>query len=292
MNLLDMINRTETPAPWSEGEKIPWDDPGFSERMLKEHLSQEHDMASRRSEKIDAHVRWIHHHVLSDHTTRILDLGCGPGLYASRLARLGHECVGIDFSPASIAYAEATAQREGLQCTYVQHDIRTAEYAIGFGLAMLVFGEFNVFRPADAEAILRKMAHALRDGGTILLEVSTFDSLKRWGESGTSWDSAPSGLFSNRPHVNLTECSWDADQNVVTTRFYVVDAETGDVTRYAMSTQAYTDEQLRSLLVKCGYTDVVFFPSLTGGVDESQRDLLAIVARKQGGRTGSGKHPQ
>lgn len=30
--------------------------------------------------------------------TRILDLGCGPGLYTSRLARLGHCCVGIDFS--------------------------------------------------------------------------------------------------------------------------------------------------------------------------------------------------
>jgi len=28
----------------------------------------------------------------------VLDLGCGPGLYASRLARLGHECTGIDYT--------------------------------------------------------------------------------------------------------------------------------------------------------------------------------------------------
>ena len=87
MNLLDVINRTDIPAPWSEGEKIPWDDPAFSERMLREHLSQEHDAASRRFEKIDAHVDWIHHELLSGRATRILDLGCGPGLYASRLAR-------------------------------------------------------------------------------------------------------------------------------------------------------------------------------------------------------------
>lgn len=41
-----MINRTKIPEPWSEGEKIPWNEPAFSERMLKEHLSQNHDAAS------------------------------------------------------------------------------------------------------------------------------------------------------------------------------------------------------------------------------------------------------
>ena len=44
---------------------------------------------------------------------RVLDLGCGPGLYTTRLAKLGHTCVGIDFSPASIAYAKAEAEHYG-----------------------------------------------------------------------------------------------------------------------------------------------------------------------------------
>jgi len=38
---------------WHGAYKIPWDDPDFSRRMLAEHLSQEHDMASRRVEWID-----------------------------------------------------------------------------------------------------------------------------------------------------------------------------------------------------------------------------------------------
>ena len=59
MDLLDLTNRIEIPEPWSEGEKIPWDEPGFSKRMLEEHLSQEHDAASRRFEIIDRHVDWI-----------------------------------------------------------------------------------------------------------------------------------------------------------------------------------------------------------------------------------------
>ena len=44
-NLLDLIRREAAPEPWAEGEKIPWDDPGFSRRMLEEHLSQAHDAA-------------------------------------------------------------------------------------------------------------------------------------------------------------------------------------------------------------------------------------------------------
>ena len=101
MKLIDIINRSPTPQPWDEGENIPWNDPEFSQRMLAEHLTQEHDAASRKFAKIDRHVQWIHKNVLGGKPARILDLGCGPGLYALRLARLGHQHTGIDFSPAS-----------------------------------------------------------------------------------------------------------------------------------------------------------------------------------------------
>ncbi len=111
MNLLDLVQRVPTPTPWSEGDNIPWNDPAFSMRMLREHLSQEHDAASRRTEKIETHIAWIHREWLPKRPSRILDLACGPGLYTSRLARLGHACIGIDYSPASIAYAEETAAR-------------------------------------------------------------------------------------------------------------------------------------------------------------------------------------
>ncbi len=282
MKLIDLFNRTRVPAPWTEGEKIPWDDPAFSERMLKEHLSQEHDAASRRLKKIDLHVDWIHHGLLSGRPTRILDLGCGPGLYSNRLAALGHECVGIDFSPASIAYAVESAKEEHLHCTYRHEDLRTAEYGTDFGLAMFIFGELNAFRPSDAAKVLRKAFDALADGGLLLIEVSTFESLEQAGQRGTTWYSDPSGLFSDRPHLCLMENFWDADENVSTTRFFVVDAASGDVTQHGISTQAYTGEEYRDLLSECGFTDFNFWPSLTGTIDKTQEDFFAIVAYKQG----------
>jgi SAM-dependent methyltransferase len=281
MDLIDIIHRQSVPAPWSEGEKIPWNDQGFSQRMLLEHLSQEHGAASRRLETIEKHVGWIHHSVLSNQPTKILDLGCGPGLYTSRLAKLGHECVGIDFSPASIAYANKCAQMDKLRCSYIQQDIRVVDYGNGYDLAMLIFGEFNTFRRAEARSILKKANQALAENGNLLLEVHTFAAVRALGEQPSTWYSSESGLFSDRPHICLTESFWDAQQEVATERYFILDALTGKVRRYAASMEAYTEEQYKSLLEESGFGEVVFHPSLIGDVDKEHSDYIVIVSQKR-----------
>jgi SAM-dependent methyltransferase len=280
MNLLDVVRRRLPPEPWAEGEKIPWSDPGFSQRMLKEHLRQDHDAASRRFVIIEQHVAWIHDQVLSGRPTRILDLGCGPGLYTSRLARLGHTCVGIDYAPAAIAYARQQAERERLKCTYLLEDIRSADYGTGYGLVMFVHGEFNAFRRADAERILRKAYRALTDGGLLLLEPHTFSAVQQVGEAHPSWYSAEAGLFSDRPHVCLQESFWDAERRTATERYMIIDALTGDVTRHASTMQAYTRDEYRSLLGTCGFSEVAFHDSLAG-TETVHAGLFALVARKR-----------
>lgn len=280
MNLPDLVRRTTVPVPWDEGDNIPWHDPDFSRRMLREHLSQAHDAASRRTETIDQHVAWIHQTLLRDRPTRILDLGCGPGLYSNRLARLGHECVGIDYSPASIEYAADEAGREGLRCTFLHQDMRQAEYGGGFGLVTLIYGEINVFRPDDARRILVKAGHALDGGGLLLLEPHTFAIVEKIGNEPPTWSSAESGLFSYRPHLHLQEAFWDAASATSTVRYFVVDADSGEVTRHAQSFQAYSQSQYRDVLNECGFEEITFFPSLTGREDDAQEGLMTIVARR------------
>jgi SAM-dependent methyltransferase len=278
MRLTDIVERTPVAEPWAEGEKIPWHEAGFSQRMLAEHLSQAHDAASRRFEIVDRQVAWIHRAILGGRPARVLDLGCGPGLYASRLARLGCECVGIDFGPASIAYARE--QAEGLRCTYVEQDVRTAEYGQGYDLAMFLYGEINVFRPAEARAIVGRAGQALVKGGALLLEAHTFDVVRRLGQAPPGWYSAPTGLWSDRPHLALEESSWDDGRATATQRYFVVDAESGEVARCAATTQAYTDEQYRALLEAAGLVDVAFYPTLDGSAGEARGDFVTIVARR------------
>lgn len=280
MNISDILHRASPPEPWIEGDKIPWHDPDFSRRMLREHLSQAHDAASRRTPIIEEHIDWIQRTVLPNRSGRVLDLGCGPGLYSSRLARRGHTCLGIDFSPASIEYARDIALSHLLTCEYRLDDVRHAEYGTGYDLVMFIFGELNVFQPEAARQILGKAYTALNEGGRLLLEVSTFAAVQRQGQQYATWYSLEQGLFSDRPHVVLFESFWDAAQAVASERFYIVDAETNEVTQHSASSQAYTDEQYRRMLLDAGFTDITFYPSLIGRPDERQKDLIAIVASK------------
>ncbi len=276
MNLLDIVQRQPVPEPWAEGEKIPWDDPAFSERMLHEHLSDLHDAASRRPATIDRHVEWIDRQVLQGTSARILDLGCGPGLYTSRLAQLGHQCAGIDFSPASIAYAREQAKTTGLTCTYVQGDVREAEFGPACDLAMMIFGEINVFHPDDATAILRKTRDSLNDGGTLLLETHTHDAVEAIGHQTPRWKSFERGLFSEKPHLLLEECFWDEERQVATTRYMVVDAATAEVDRYAASVQAYSDADYRTMLSEAGFQVIELVDALDG--TDTPGDFVVYVA--------------
>lgn len=279
MTLPDLV-RCGKPQPWGEGDNIPWNDPEFSRRMLKVHLSQEHDAASRRAEIIDRHARFIHETVLGGEAGSILDLGCGPGLYVKRLARLGHACRGIDYSPASIEYARQTTEQEGLDCAYLLSDVRAASFGPdqACDLVMMVFGEFNVFSPADAHLILSKAYAALKPGGKLLLEYSTEESVQEIGKEAPVWYTETAGLFSDHPHLMLRQSAWDAGCRAAVNRHIVIDAETAAVTRYTVSYQAYSQDELRRLLQEIGFAGVTFYPSLTG--EEDGTGFLAVVAKR------------
>ena len=276
MQLTDLIERG-APQPWVEGDNIPWNDPAFSRRMLKEHLTQDHDAATRRLVTVDRHVKFINEQVLTRPAARILDLGCGPGLYSHRLARLGHSVRGIDFSPASVEYARHVAESEGLDCAYTLNDVRAEPFGQQeYDLVMFIFGEFNVFCPADARLILEKAHAALRPGGQLLLETSTASSLHEIGIRPPGWYTVENGLFSDRPHLMLEESFWNEEARVAINRYMVVDAATAAVTRYSSSYQAYSEAQLSGLLHENGFGLIRIYPSLTG--EEEGSDFFAVVA--------------
>jgi SAM-dependent methyltransferase len=248
--------------------------------MLEQHLSQDHDRASRRSGIIDEHVRWIHETLLGGVRSRVLDLCCGPGLYTTRLAELGHECAGVDFSPASIAHARKLAEERGLDIDYTLSDVRRADVSSGYDLVMIIFGELNIFPPDDARRLLEKAHAALKDGGALLLEPQEHDAVRDSGEAPPAWYASDGGLFSREPHVVLQENFWDAVRRTATTRFYVIDDATGAVERHAMTTQAYTEVEYGSLLKEGGFDGGDFLDLLPGTPEEDSEGLIAIVARK------------
>ena len=290
LTLASILDRQVPATPWAEGDNLPWDEPAFSERMLAEHLSQQHDRASRRAATIDAQVRFLarqvnhevsheaSHELSQEDAARVLDLASGPGLYLHRLARLGYRCHGIDFSPAAIRHARRVAVAEALDCTFERADLREADLGRGYALVLLVYGQVNVFPRPVARDILSRAHAALAPGGTLVLEPQAPDAVRATGHGDATWTSARSGLFAAGPHLLLEERFWDAPSRTATERWHVVHADTARVERYAMSTCSYDARELVDLLAAIGFAQVRTHPSLTGDDGPAAPGLFGMTA--------------
>jgi SAM-dependent methyltransferase len=272
-----IINQTvDEESLWDGAYKIPWDDPDFSRRMLAEHLSQEHDLASRKQEMIQKQVQWIHENICNNSPAKILDIGCGPGLYIEQFAALNYDCCGIDFSPASIEYAR---NHLGNKARLIKGDIRSVEFGGGYDLAMMIYGEFNVFSPYECRNILKKIFEALSSGGKLLLEAHTFDAVERIGRAPNSWYKSGSGLlglFSDNPHICLIENHWFEKQKTALQQFHILDAADGTVMSYRSTTKAWTPDQYNQLLTEVGFAHV----NIHSDWPINSQDLLLLEAVK------------
>jgi SAM-dependent methyltransferase len=106
-------------------------------------------------------------------TRTVVDLGCGSGIYASRLAEAGYHVVGVDLSPAMVELARRAAPTADISVGSV-HD-----FPLPPAVAITALGEvLNYATDAraglDALALLAARAHdALEPGGIFAFDVST-----------------------------------------------------------------------------------------------------------------------
>jgi SAM-dependent methyltransferase len=221
--------------------------------MLKEHLSQDHDLASRRTDFIAEQVEWIHKVICDSQPKNILDLGCGPGFYLKHLAAKGYTGRGIDFSPASIDYARAEIVN-GIDL--VCEDIRLADFGSNYDLVSMIYGEFNVFAPQEIVAILGKAFDSLRDDGAMIIEPHTFEAVKAIGEAQNTWYKSSSGLFSDKPHICLIENQWIDKIKVAQQCFYVIELGSARADIYRNTTRAWTNDEYKELFINAGFKKV------------------------------------
>jgi len=94
-----------------------------------------------------------------------LDVGCGAGLLAEPLARLGAAVTGIDAAPENIMVAERHAAQSGLAIDYRAGGI---EVVAGARFDLVTAMEV-IEHVADREAFVAGLAGALADGGLLIL---------------------------------------------------------------------------------------------------------------------------
>lgn len=127
--------------------------------------------------------------------SRLLDLGCGTGLDAARMARLGHRITAIDWSAEMVRRTAGRAAREQLG-TRLQalaigaHELERLPDAAAYDGAYSNLGPMNCV--PDLAAVSRECARLLRPGGALLFtvigricpwELAHYLSRRRWARA-------------------------------------------------------------------------------------------------------------
>ena len=113
--------------------------------------------------------------------SRVLDVACGTGRHALRLARRGASVVGVDVTDGYLKEARHRSKSMP-RATFVRGDMRRLPFKAEFDAAMNVWTSFGYFDdPTDDLKTLRGVVRALKPGGLFLIDVIDFETAKNGG---------------------------------------------------------------------------------------------------------------
>lgn len=277
--LWKIYRRPEQPALWDKGGTLPWDDPAFSERMLREHLDESHGAASRVAAERSIQIDWLWQRLNLSPQSILFDVTCGPGLYAVEFARRGCDVFGVDYSPAAIDYAQTLARADGIAktCSFLEQDIRQMNFdGKNFDAAILLYGQLAVFPHAEAAKIVRNISESLKRGGKLCIEMLNPAHVDK--SDSTWWFTDDSGLWGDTPFLHLGERKWLADENLSVETYKILHLETGDLDEIQLCDQVYSAQEMQTLLLENGFSQVEIFPAWDGLSLYDANEWLVYVA--------------
>ena len=256
-----------------------WDDPHIARQMLAAHLDPNTDAASRRPETIDRTVEWLTAHLGLRPGSRLLDLGCGPGLYCQRFAERGLDVTGVDLSANSLAYARARADEAGLGIGYLHQDYTRLDAGGDYDVVTLIYYDFGVLPDSARDSVLARAAAALRPGGTFVCDVRTPAHHPPPDGSG-AWDARPAGGFwRSGPYLELTRYYTYANERVSVRRTVIAGPDGNPVT-YRIWERRYTPESLSEALARAGLRLESVWDELAGAPYSPATTGMGVIARK------------
>lgn len=273
------------PAPFEPSDAPFWDDPHIAAGLLAAHLDDDVPAASRPGGELDRAVAALAVRGLAGPGVRVLDLGCGPGLVAERLARLGCRVTGIDLSDSSLAHARRAAEAEGLEIDYRRADFRDLTDVACYDLVLQSYGEMSTFPPGVRDDLLARVRRALVPGGAFVFDASR---PRHHPPTGRHWEASSGGFWRPGPHVVLSErfvTPADDGTQVVCDQYVVVDGGgegadgAGGVTTYRMWFHDHTPASLVTVVEAAGLVVEDLRGSLAGDPVTDDGEWLAVVAR-------------
>ena len=274
-DFLTEVNRR--PEPFSEyTARELWTDPHTAQRMLAYHLDATVDAASRNHAFLDRSAEWIVSHFELQPGDRVADFGCGPGLYAQRLARAGLRVTGIDFSSNSLRYAREAAANEGLDIDFVEADYMEYETDSRFDLIMMIMCDFCALGPDRRALLLRKFRSMLADGGAVLLDVYSPRVLASREEAATYSRNLLDGFWSADEYYGFLNTFKYEDELLLLDKYTIV--ERARVRRVFNWLQCFTPAMIEGEFMSSGLQVARYWNDVAGSKYDSSSTEFAVEA--------------
>ena len=251
----------EKPQLYASSTGEFWNDAHISKGMLAAHLNPQEDAATRKLEFLDRSVHWISKIAPPAQYKSLLDLGCGPGLYAQRFHAAGYCVTGVDFSRRSIAYAKEQAMQQNSPIEYHYQNYLTMDYKNQFDVITLIYCDYAVLPKADRLLLLNKIYKALRQNGKFIVDVFTPKMRKK--ESRTWQCHEEGGFWCEKPHICLESVYQYDDEDATELRQCVVVADES-IKCYNIWAHFFTKEKLLSEIQPVGFNSFEFYGDVAG----------------------------
>lgn len=274
---LEKINTRPGPFEFYTASDL-WTDEHTSEQMLMFHLNEDIDVSSRNARFINRSVEWIASHFNVGAGTKIADFGCGPGLYAMRLAKRQADVTGIDFSKRSIQYAQEVATREGLSIHYVNQNYLEFETEDRFHLTLMIMCDFCALSPTQRKKMLSKFYTILKPGGFVLLDVYSLTAFGQREEAATYEANLLNGFWSPNKYYGFLNTFKYEEERVVLDKYTLIEAlRTRTVYNWL---QYFSPEALEREFVECGFTVEKLYSDVAGSPFDPETKEFAVIVRK------------
>lgn len=202
---------------------------------------------------------------------RILDLACGFGRHANRLAKLGHEITGIDLMPGFLEIARSQADELGVSVDYQQGDMRHLDRQEAYDCVLMLFTVFGYFEDEENLCVMKNVSQALKQGGLLLLDVPNRDVLMK--------NSLPFVVREKGRDLMIDRNEFDTVAGrMYNHRIVIRDGVRKDK---SYSVRMYNPSEIKSMVDKAGMQLRQLFGDWDGSPVSAQSRRMIVVAQKQ-----------
>jgi SAM-dependent methyltransferase len=242
-----------------------WTDPYIREHIVYAHLEPDDDDGTKPYAQVLAETAfWVKRFGAQG---KVLDLGCGPGIYLRELAQKGWQGYGIDLNESAVSYAQDLNRDECLSFDIRSGDFLAEAWPPGMDLVIMVYGTFGTIPPKSRQHLVQKLKNTLKPGGRFLMDVFNQEYVDTQREIGSWFTQEEEGFWSPEPHLVLPRV-WDyPDLDLLCRRYLVLSS--GGVKSFNLWYQTLNHKNLLEYFSPTDW-EINPWPDLSG---ESSRSL-------------------